>query len=95
MKRLFKEKVWLIMSKDRTVVAKGTPRNRTLVRVDDKENNQRFLTYSSRGRAIAGFGKHMGFYNMSVLKGWSYESRDLNDFLEAVECEMLFMEVEK
>lgn len=52
---LFNNSQWVIMSKDRKVIAKGTPRNRELISVDAKKDKKRFLTYSSKGKAEAGF----------------------------------------
>ena len=71
--------VWLIMSKDREYVAKGTPRNRCLIRVDDVKDKKRYLTYTSKGRAEAGFSNGLGFYGPRVE-------------LEAVECQMVLIE---
>lgn len=87
------KKVWLIMSKDRTLVAKGTPRNRELVRTDDVKDTKRYLTYSSKAKAEAGY-KVSGFYGMHQLNDFSY-GKSLSDFLEAVECEMIIREVSK
>lgn len=89
------ETVWLIMSKDREFVAKGTPRNRELVRMDDENDKKRFLTYSSKGKAEAGF-KSSGFYgqvNLTVDKAdkdlwWSDGKRLREKYLEAVECKL-------
>lgn len=83
---LEKKEVWLIMSKDRKFVAKGTPRNRCLVKADDSKDKKRYLTYSTKGKAEAGF-KTSGFYGASQLDGFTYRS-PLEDFLEAVRCEM-------
>ena len=76
MKTINKSTVWLIMSTDRKKVAKGTPRNRCLINVDDKKDKKRYLTYSSKRMAEAAFGNGLGFYNNQ-------------DNLEAVECEMV------
>jgi hypothetical protein len=74
--------VWLIMSKDRKFVAKGTPRNRYMVSVDDKKCKKRYITYSSKGMAEAGF-KNSGFYGSQRPKGVAVE-----DYYEAVQCEL-------
>jgi hypothetical protein len=47
--------VWVIMSKDRTVIAKGVPRNRYLIKVDDEKDNKRILVYQSELRAKKAF----------------------------------------
>jgi hypothetical protein len=82
-----KQTVWLIMSKDRKLVARGTPRNRYLISVDDIKDKKRYLTYTSKGRAEAGFSNN-GFYGQGKLDGWNFGD-NLSDFLEAVECDML------
>jgi hypothetical protein len=74
---VYNEKVWVIMSKDGKMVAKGTPRNRCLVAIKEK-NKLRFLTYSSKGMAEAGF-RNNWFYGAG-----SYKPEDL----EAVECNL-------
>ena len=83
--------VWLIMSKDRSLVAKGTPRNRELVRVDDPKDTKRYLTYSSKAKAESGF-KVSGFYGQHQLKGYE-QGHSLDKYLEAVECEMILKEI--
>jgi hypothetical protein len=50
------------MSKDRTLIAKGVPRNRNLVRVDDTKDTKRILTYDTEAKARSGF-IHNGFYS--------------------------------
>jgi hypothetical protein len=74
--------VWLIMSKDRQYVAKGTPRNRYMISIDDKKDKKRYLTYSSKGMAESGF-KNSGFYGCKKPRGG-----EPTDYYEAVECEM-------
>ena len=54
---MFKEEVWVLMSEDRKVIAKGVPRNRYRCLID--ESNKRILTYSSEGKARASSD---GFY---------------------------------
>lgn len=85
---VIKENVWVIMSKDRKLIAKGIPRDRKLIRVDNKEDKSRYLTYSSKNKAESGF-KSCGFYNMNLIEGWE-RGKKLSDFLEAVECELTF-----
>lgn len=53
---------WVIMDRDRTVIAKGVPRNRYLIPVDDVKDKKRILYYGSKGRAISGYTSS-GFYN--------------------------------
>lgn len=54
------EKIFLIMSRDGKLVAKGTPRNRYIHHIDEK-NKKRLLTYRSKGVAESAF-KNCGFY---------------------------------
>jgi len=75
--------MWVIMSKDRTLIAKGTPRNRCLVRVVDEKDQKRLLTYNSKGRAESAF-KISGFYGEQNLPNYEY-SKPLSEYLEAVE----------
>lgn len=84
------ERVWLIMSKNREWVAKGTPRNRCLVKVNDTKDKKRYLTYTSEGRANAAFGGYLGFYSPVA-----YDKDNPNHELEAVEVEMVIREIEK
>ena len=79
--------VWVIMTKDRKYIAKGTPRNRYLIPIEDTKNTKRYLTYSSKGRAEAGF-KLSGFY------GIPYNLYAINDF-EAIPVQMIMTTIEK
>lgn len=56
-----KETKWVIMDKDRTVIAKGSPRNRWLVKVDDLKDKKRILFYTSEAMARNGYST--GFYS--------------------------------
>lgn len=51
--------VWVVMTKDNKMIAKGVPRSRYLIPVDDKKDNKRIITYSSEGKANA---NKTGFY---------------------------------
>lgn len=79
------ETVWIIMSTDRKLIAKGTPRNRALIEVDNIKDKKRILTYASRGKAESAF-KISGFstWNLpdEIRKNGSTEK------LEAVECNL-------
>ena len=74
------------MSKDRKLVAKGTPRNRKLILVDDKKDKNRFLTYTSKSKAEAAFSNGLWFSTYKLEP--EYKNYTEND-LEAVECKML------
>lgn len=77
-----KETKWVIMDKKRTVIAKGSPRNRWLISVDNAKDKKRILYYSSQKMAEAGFS--VGFYSQTGR--WSdYD-------LEAVEVEFTIRE---
>jgi hypothetical protein len=82
--------VWIIMSKDRKFIAKGIPRSRYLMSVDDP-TEMRLLTYSSKGRAEAGF-KSSGFYSQYKLPGYKY-GEPLATWLEAVPIKMTLEEI--
>lgn len=57
--------VWVIMSKNRKLIAKGVPRNRSLVLVNDINDSQRILTYSTKNKAESAFKNH-GFYDWGL-----------------------------
>lgn len=80
------KKVWLIMTKCRKYVAKGTPINRELIEVDNKKDKKRFLTYSSKKMAESAF-KTSGFITYAI-KDFPYKNLKKSEYLEAVECEM-------
>lgn len=77
------KKLWIIMSKDRKVIGKGTPRNRELILVSDTKDKKRLLTYSSKGMAEAGF-KYSFFSQWRLKEQKSYTLEDM----EAVQIEM-------
>ena len=74
------EKVWIIVSKDRKVIAKGVPRDRYLVAIDDTKDKKRILTYASKGKA------ETAFRNSFFYKGYHGEEKYTPDDLEAVEA---------
>lgn len=81
--------VWVIMSKCRKYIAKGTPRNRELVEVENKDDKKRFLTYASKAKAESAF-KVSGFSTYRI-KNFPYDSaysKDRSEYLEAVECKI-------
>lgn len=73
---------WVIMTQDRKFIAKGTPRDRWLIPVDDQEDQKRYLTYQSKGRAESAF-KVSGFFNCT----------ETNSPLEAVRVKMIIEEI--
>jgi len=81
---IFENRVWVIMSKDRKMIAKGTTRNRYLVEVDNLKDKKRYITYSSETKAKVGF-KNSFFFNAG-----NYLPEDL----EAVEVVMNLNTVE-
>lgn len=86
------KKVWLIMTKCRKYVAKGTPRNRELIEVDNKKDKKRFLTYSSKKKAESAF-KTSGFSTYGI-KDFPYTNRNQWEWLESVECEIILNLIE-
>lgn len=96
-----RREVWMIMSPDYKIVAKGVPRERTLVHVDE-DDGKRFLTYTSKAKAEAAFLRN-GFYTSAAaykhaLKnagecvheigghGCTNSYVDWKDYLKAVKC---------
>ena len=72
-----KKKIWILMTKDRKMIAKGVPRNRYLIPIDNVKDNKRVITYSSKGVAEA---NSWGFYGFA-----EYKEEDV----EAVEAELI------
>jgi len=74
--------VWVIMSKDRGLIAKGNVRDRHLVPAADVHNKKRILTYTTKGKAESAMTVS-GFYGQELIDG--YKSRDdLSKHLEPV-----------
>lgn len=93
------EEKWVIMDKNRKVIAKGSPRNRHLVFLDDKKDKKRFLTYTSEAIARVAY-ENSGFYfktgtsyfeNTYGIEVNSYES--IKPYLEPVKM-TITMELE-
>lgn len=80
---MIKQEVWIITNKERTIIAKGTPRNRCIC--DMKSKKKRILTYASKGKAESAF-KRFGFYNRAEVE-WD------DDDLVAVKCNMSLKEI--
>jgi hypothetical protein len=76
---------WMIVSKDRKFIAKGVPRNRWLVPVEEKTND-RILLYSSELRANKAFMDDWFF-----TKGGSEVLKPEN--LEAVKVLITYKEI--
>ena len=77
---------WVIMSTDRKLIAKGNPRNRRLILVDDIKDNKRILFYDSQKRAEAAY-RDSGFYIGDTRDSDKYEKYnglEFKDFLVAV-----------
>ena len=81
------KKQFVIMSKDRKVIAKGTPRNRHLVLVSDTKDKKRILTYSSKGMAESAFSRS-GFYTYNLPKTDNNNRQYGTHDLEAVEVNL-------
>jgi len=65
-------------------IAKGTPRNRWLIRIDEKDN-KRVLTYTSKKKAENGFLLD-GFYCGGNV-------RERAEKLEAIKCKLIIEEI--
>lgn len=83
---MISKETWVIMSKCRTVIAAGNPRDRKLIKVEDAEA-QRILTYNSKGKAETAFNRH-GFYKVYKDR---YDEPDLE--LEAVKVKITYEEI--
>ena len=86
--KIIEENKWIIMSKDRKVIAKGIPRSRYLVPLDDGTINKRLLTYSSKKRAESGF-KNSWFYRRGIAVNYKEED------LEAIKIKITIEELEE
>ena len=62
---LYQEDKWVLMSKDKKVIAKGVPRNRYICLI--AESNKRILTYTSEGKARA---SSRGFYKSDGVRDY-------------------------
>lgn len=84
-----KFKKWVIMDKQRRVIAKGVPRNRSLILLSDKDDQQRILDYTTKKRAEAGF-TGCGFWGNKdpENEGKKYD-------LEAVSVEIVIKEIKE
>lgn len=92
------DRVFLIVSKDEKLIARGVPRNRYICHIDEK-TNKRLLTYRSRQIAINAF-TDCGFY-LSVeavkyitqkypeIKGTHWD-RDIRNLFEAKEFSVIY-----
>lgn len=99
------ESQFLILSKDRKMIARGVPRNRYICCLDEK-TKKRILTYSSKGVAESGF-KNNGFYLSDAAKkyikenypelvsadGWVSWGDEMEKLFEAVEFKMELTEI--
>ena len=84
------KKIWVVMDKKRTVIAKGNVRDRHLVRLDNEKCKKRYLTYSTKNKAEASFSGKFGYNGSDLVDGMSSSIwEDRSKFLEAVECEMV------
>jgi hypothetical protein len=90
-----KFKKWIIMDKDRTVIAKGIPRNRSLVPLKDTEDKQRILDYTTKGRAEAGFTGSGFWDNYDPKKDPNLPYSERKYDLEAVPVEITIKEIKE
>lgn len=77
---------WVVMDKDRTVIAKGESRYKYLIPIDDEKDKKRTLFYSTRNRASqCGNGS---FMNNGNYKKYIYD-------VEPVKVKITIEEVEE
>lgn len=76
------KEVWVIMSKDRSLIAKGNVRDRRLIPASDVHDNKRLLTYMTKGKAASAM-KVSGFYGQGLIDGYKIGD-NLSDYLEPV-----------
>ena len=90
---IVEEYVWVIMTKDRKLIAKGIPRNRYLCGIN--ETSKRILTYSSKKLAENGF-KLSGFCLTKQSRDWEKENgfchSKYEEYLEAVKIKVQIIE---
>ena len=60
---------WVIMSKDRKYIAKGVPRDRWIIKVDDMKDKKRIMYYTTKNKAQDAIDSS-GFY------GWLTKSKE-------------------
>lgn len=75
---------WVIMDKDRKVIAKGVPRSRYLIPVDDENDKKRLLYYDTKGRAESAF-KVSGFWNDDWLNPYELEAVPVKIIVEEIQ----------
>lgn len=80
------EEVWIIMSTDRKWIAKGVPRSRYLVEMEDKKDKKRIITYCSEKKAINGY-ELSGFYLKTTEKTRNMNQKDIK--LEAIKAKLI------
>jgi hypothetical protein len=83
---IIKKTLWVIMSKERKLIAKGGPRDRYLVEVNDDTDNKRVLTYNTKIRAELAY-KESFFFNNTPYKVTEED-------LEPVKITIIYEEVE-
>lgn len=86
--KLFKseEYKWIVMDKDRTVIAKGSPGEKYLISINDKKDNKRILFYSTKNRAKN--CNDGSFYNNSRYPNYKYH-------VEPVKVKITIEEIEE
>ena len=78
------------MTTDRSKIAKGVPRNRYLINVDDVKDKKRVLYYDSKAKAESAF-KISGFYGNNYFD--EKKGKYAKFPLEAVEVEIKIKEI--
>ena len=89
---------WVIMDKKRRVIAKGIPRHRWLIRLDDFKDKKQILFYDTRKKDEAAFTDY-GFYGNFDPEKKSKNEHGFDVFgqydLEAVRVRMVIKEEEE
>lgn len=90
---------YIIMDKDRTVIAKGTVRNRHLIPLSKTNDKKRILYYTTKAKAKSAFTDY-GLYAYEcygdlpiVSEERKCKEDELIDNLEAVKVEIVIREV--
>lgn len=76
--------VWVIMSKDRTIIAKGVPRDRHLIKIDDNKDKKRVLIYHSESKAKKAFTDNWFYTNGLKIEKEDLEAVKVKETIEEV-----------
>lgn len=74
---IYEDIVWVLMDANKRLIAKGVPRNRTLVFVDDPKDKKRILTYRSEATAAA---NSRGFWMWGDAREYAIKTYGIDPF---------------